>query len=176
MHCPMRKLALPMLLAIFLVGCGGSDDNTVPPEEINYPEFISNSGKTTNLLGHYGDEVYFGDQKIVGKWHGFYIPEGGEALLSGIADTDYIFNNDGTGYYSPHQDLTGTSSSFKYGIDNSAILIISNGNGSSLKIYSIAGYKDNCFKISLTDIFTVTYPNPEIDAGNYQPFYLCKVE
>ncbi len=176
MYYNIIKITLPMMLTIFFVGCGGDDDKKVLSEEINYPEFISNNGKATNLLGYYGDEVYFGDKKIVGTWTTRDIDENGSVSQANAWDDTFRFYGDGTGDYKDNLLSSGGPGSFTYGIDNSAILIISYGGLNSLEIYSISGYENNCLKIFQTDIFTVTYPNPEFDAGYNQSFYLCKAE
>ena len=74
----MKNIVLAISL-LFLVGCGGSsgsNDNSKNNDKIDSPT-VSNTGSNHNTYGYYGDNVIFGNKKIIGEWQMYGInPDG----------------------------------------------------------------------------------------------------
>ena len=171
------KITLPMMLTIFFVGCGGDDDKKVLPEEINYPDPVNNEGNPVNLLGYYGDNVYLGDQKIVGEWRAPGVDQNGSVAKFHVGDSSFWFYGDGTGEYKDNQISSGGPRYFTYGFQRSWDIVLAKGTVDNtlmpMEVFNVIGYKDGCFKIKATDVTEID--SPELDS-NPTPFFFCKVK
>ncbi len=157
-----HKITQIVLLAITLISfsaCGSSsstDDNTTLNsclkdkawESCNLPEFKNNDTSPFNLLGHYGDNVYLGDKKIVGLWTLYDMDENGSKIEPDTyTHAQYEFFNDGTGRLST---LQTAGHEITYGVSTYGESFITTINHASElpRIYSIYGTKDDCFLVA----------------------------
>ncbi len=122
-----KKIVLSIVLTILLLGCNENDNESLPTEEINYPAPVNNEGNPVSLLGYYGDNVYLGDQKIVGTWRTRSIDENGSVAKPSDIDSIFWFYSDGTGEYKENQISSGGPRYFTYGLQQSWDIVLAKG-------------------------------------------------
>jgi len=156
-----------LVLSLLFAACGsnGGDTNTTNasssssgsptlPCELNIswsscgiPEYISSPDiSPANLLGQYGDDVYFGNKKIVGKWQLFGVDENGSKTGLTIWETSYFeFYADGAvTSVSAHGE---SNKSRTYGVNSAHTLLIADDLGSLPEIFSLYTYRDECYLV-----------------------------
>ncbi len=154
-----HKITQIVLLAITLISfsaCGSSsstNDNTTSSHcETNIswgscglPEFIQNPIEAYNLLGMYGDDIYFGDKKIVGSWTLYDMDENGSKIEPDTyTHAQYEFFNDGTGRLS---SLQTAGHEIDYGIAPLGYTLLTSYKGGLPTIYSVYSQKDDCLLV-----------------------------
>ncbi len=169
------KIIISSAVLILFTACGSDDSNnntSVSYEKIwsdlsNLPDFIYSETELINPLGLYGNDVYFGNQAVVGSWvlYDAYIGENGSAIQNKPLYS-YEFYQDGTGVIKNHG-----LSPITYGVVLSAYtLSISRNDKSGLVMYSIYGQQNNCF---LVRVHTTYFYGKDL---NLPPSFLCKVD
>ncbi len=109
MNSKLKVLVSVMVMSFVMVGCGGGggSDGGGSSEPI-----VDNSSNAENQYGYFGDNVIFGNQKIVGDW-----------TLNQKSTKAYIFmnfDNDGSGNI---QDGSGGSLNGDYGVSQDGTLL-----------------------------------------------------
>ncbi len=136
-------------------------------ESCDLPEFTENNTSSFNLLGAYGDDINFGNKRIVGSWILYDMDENGSKISSSTYSlSSYDFFNDGTGNISTMQT---SGYGITYGVSAyGESFITSLNHASSLPItYTIYGQKDGCYLVVKESVIYFS------DATTH---YFCKIQ
>jgi len=174
-----------LVLSLLFAACGsnGGDTNTTNasfsssgsptlPCELNIswgscgePEYLDIAyNAPTNLLGQYGDDVYFGNKKIVGKWKLFGIDDNGsKEELDVWAHTYFEFYSNGSA--SNTTLISSQSRALTYGVIGAHTLILTDNTVSLPEIFSLYTYRDECYLV-------VKY-NASYFVADALPYYFC---
>lgn len=153
-----------------LNGCGDANSTPETPSSISTEDtnntFTTNLGQPLNSLGYYGDNVWFGDIKVVGTWGVYYTPDGTtKAVLKSDGSTLGI-SEDGV-IASAYEDNI-----YLYGVSEDGNKLTINHPSGGTDIYTYISQSEwgmNCF---ITELYG-HYPGFEPEIRNNH--LICKI-